>query len=154
MTKPTLALVALALLTSIPARGQAANDAGAITARGLTMRTLDRNEPRVVDGVLRDGRENSDNPTRNNIVVIPAVNTGHYTGISCSAAAIGGEEEVHNTCCTCGESEREGERARQAQEWDWPVGRGGLLEGKRASESCPSIASRREPEEAVDSSSP
>jgi len=53
-----------------------------LTARGLTMRTLDRNEPRVVDGVLRDGKENSDNPTVNNIVVIPAVNTGYYTGIS------------------------------------------------------------------------
>jgi TonB-linked SusC/RagA family outer membrane protein len=53
-----------------------------LTARGLSMRTLDRDQPRVIEGVLRDGKENTDNPTRNNIVVIPAVNTGYYTGIS------------------------------------------------------------------------
>ncbi len=53
-----------------------------LTARGLTMRTLDRNEPRVINGVLRDGKENSDNPTRNNIVVVPAIQTGYYTNIS------------------------------------------------------------------------
>jgi TonB-linked SusC/RagA family outer membrane protein len=53
-----------------------------LTARGLSMRTLDRNEPRVVPGVLRDGRENTDNPTRNNIVVVPAANTNYYLGIS------------------------------------------------------------------------
>jgi TonB-linked SusC/RagA family outer membrane protein len=53
-----------------------------LTARGLTPRTLDRNEPRVIEGVLRDGRENTVTPTPNNIVVIPAVNTGYYTGIS------------------------------------------------------------------------
>jgi TonB-linked SusC/RagA family outer membrane protein len=53
-----------------------------LTARGLTTRTLDRETPRVIKGVLRDGKENSDNPTPNNIVVIPAVQTGYYTGIS------------------------------------------------------------------------
>ena len=53
-----------------------------LTARGLSMRTLDRNEPRVIDGVIRDGRENTDNPTRNNIVVVPSVNTNYYLGIS------------------------------------------------------------------------
>ena len=53
-----------------------------LTARGLTMRTLDRNEPRVISGVLRDGRENTDNPTRNNIVVVPAVDQDYYLGIS------------------------------------------------------------------------
>lgn len=53
-----------------------------LTARGLSMRTLDRNEPRVIKGVLRDGKENSDNPTPNNIVVVPAVNTSYYLGIS------------------------------------------------------------------------
>ena len=53
-----------------------------LTARGLAPRTLDRWEPRVIDGVLRDGRENSDNPTVNNIVIVPALNTGYYTGIS------------------------------------------------------------------------
>ena len=53
-----------------------------LTARGLAMRTLDRDQPRVIDGVLRDGKENSDTPTQNTIVVIPAVQTGYYTGIS------------------------------------------------------------------------
>ena len=53
-----------------------------LTARGLTERTLDREAPRVIDGVLRDGKENTANPTRNNIVVIPAVQTGYYTNIS------------------------------------------------------------------------
>ena len=53
-----------------------------LTARGLSKRTLDRNEPRVIEGVLRDGKENSDNPTKNTIVVIPAVQTLYYTGIA------------------------------------------------------------------------
>jgi hypothetical protein len=53
-----------------------------LTARGLSPRTLDRNTPRVVDGVIRDGRENSANPTVNNIVVVPSTQTGYYTGIS------------------------------------------------------------------------
>jgi TonB-linked SusC/RagA family outer membrane protein len=53
-----------------------------LTTRGLTPLTLDREAPRVVPGVLRDGRENSANPTPNNIVVIPAVQPGFYTGIS------------------------------------------------------------------------
>jgi hypothetical protein len=46
------------------------------------MRTLDRNEPRVIQGVLRDGKENTANPTRNNIVLTPAIHTDYYLGIS------------------------------------------------------------------------
>jgi TonB-linked SusC/RagA family outer membrane protein len=53
-----------------------------LTARGLSMRTLDRETPRIIDGVLRDGKENTATPTPNNIVVVPAVNTGFYTGLS------------------------------------------------------------------------
>ncbi|MEO8577224.1 MAG: SusC/RagA family TonB-linked outer membrane protein [Gemmatimonadales bacterium] len=53
-----------------------------LTSRGLSKRTLDREIPRVIDGVLRDGKENSANPTQNNIVVIPAVQTSYYTAIS------------------------------------------------------------------------
>ena len=53
-----------------------------LTARGLSMRTLDRETPRVIDGVLRDGKENTATPTPNNIVIVPAVNTGFYTGMS------------------------------------------------------------------------
>ena len=53
-----------------------------LTARGLSTRTLDRDQPRVVKGVLRDGLENTDNPTPNTIVVIPSVNTSYYLGMS------------------------------------------------------------------------
>jgi TonB-linked SusC/RagA family outer membrane protein len=53
-----------------------------LTQRGLSMRTLDREKPRVVKGVLRDGKENSANPTPNNIVVIPSVQPGFYTLMS------------------------------------------------------------------------
>jgi hypothetical protein len=53
-----------------------------LTSRGLTNRTLDRDQPRVIDGVLRDGRENTATPTKNSIVVIPAVQNGFYTAIS------------------------------------------------------------------------
>ncbi|MBW7934196.1 MAG: TonB-dependent receptor, partial [Gemmatimonadaceae bacterium] len=53
-----------------------------LTARGLSMRTLDRNEPRIIKGVLRDGKENSATPTVNNIVVVPAINTNYYVSMS------------------------------------------------------------------------
>ncbi len=53
-----------------------------LTARGLSTRTLDRDKPRVIDGVLRDGKENTATPTANSIVVIPAVQTLFYTNIS------------------------------------------------------------------------
>jgi len=53
-----------------------------LTTRGLTTSTLDRNTPRVIQGVIRDGKENTDHPTINNIVVIPALNTNYYTGMS------------------------------------------------------------------------
>jgi TonB-linked SusC/RagA family outer membrane protein len=53
-----------------------------LTSRGLTNRTLDRETPRVIDGVLRDGKENSATPTANNIVVVPATQTAYYTLIS------------------------------------------------------------------------
>ena len=53
-----------------------------LTTRGLAMRTLDRMEPRVIEGVLRDGKENSANPTPNSIVVIPATQTAYYTAMS------------------------------------------------------------------------
>ncbi|OGU01903.1 MAG: hypothetical protein A2W29_01530 [Gemmatimonadetes bacterium RBG_16_66_8] len=53
-----------------------------LTQRGLSTRTLDRWEPRVVKGVLRDGKENTDNPTSNTIVVVPAINTSYYLSMS------------------------------------------------------------------------
>ena len=53
-----------------------------LTQRGLSTRTLDREEPRVIQGVLRDGRENSANPTVNTISVVPAISTAYYTAMS------------------------------------------------------------------------
>jgi hypothetical protein len=53
-----------------------------LTTRGLAMSTLDRNTPRVVKGVLRDGKEDSANPTVNTIVVIPSSQTGYYINMS------------------------------------------------------------------------
>jgi ferric enterobactin receptor len=47
-------------------------------ARGLSTLSLDRETPRIVEGVLRDGLENTANPTKNNIVVIPYISTGYY----------------------------------------------------------------------------
>ncbi|HEY6783556.1 MAG TPA: hypothetical protein VI159_01320, partial [Gemmatimonadales bacterium] len=53
-----------------------------LTSHGLSMSTLDRNTPRVIDGVLRDGNENSANPTKNTIVVIPSQEPAYYTSMS------------------------------------------------------------------------
>ncbi|MFL5529692.1 MAG: TonB-dependent receptor domain-containing protein, partial [Gemmatimonadaceae bacterium] len=53
-----------------------------LTTRGLAPSTLDRTTPRIVEGVLRDGKENTPNPTPNNIVVVPAVQTAYYTSMS------------------------------------------------------------------------
>ena len=43
-----------------------------LTLRGLSMRTLDRENPKIFQGVLKDGYENTDNPTRNGVVVDPS----------------------------------------------------------------------------------
>ena len=53
-----------------------------LTARGLATSTLNRNNPLVVPGVLRDGKEDSATPTVNNIVIVPAVQTAYYTNMS------------------------------------------------------------------------
>jgi len=53
-----------------------------LTSRGLSMRTLDRETPRIIPGVIRDGRENTATPTRNTIVVTPAAQPAFYTAIS------------------------------------------------------------------------
>jgi TonB-linked SusC/RagA family outer membrane protein len=51
-----------------------------LVARGLSMSTLNRGTPIVIPGVLRDGNENSSNPTVNNIVVNPATQTQFFAG--------------------------------------------------------------------------
>jgi hypothetical protein len=53
-----------------------------LTTRGLSTRTLDRDQPRIIPGVLRDGRENSDNPTINTIVVVPSAQPLYYINMS------------------------------------------------------------------------
>ncbi|MFD0940552.1 SusC/RagA family TonB-linked outer membrane protein [Pedobacter boryungensis] len=53
-----------------------------LTQRGLTTRTLDRETPRVIKGVLQDGLENSAKPTPNNIVVNPYYDSRYYSSIS------------------------------------------------------------------------
>jgi len=53
-----------------------------LTARGLSTETLDRDQPRVIKGVLRDGKEDTPNPTINNIVIVPSVQTDYYRTIS------------------------------------------------------------------------
>ncbi len=50
-----------------------------LTRAGLSKLTEDRYTPRVVQGVLQDGLQNSATPTVNTIVVIPAFNNSYYT---------------------------------------------------------------------------
>lgn len=50
-----------------------------LTSIGKSQRTANRFDPVVVDGVLKDGKENSANPTRNTIVVIPAYHPTYYS---------------------------------------------------------------------------
>lgn len=53
-----------------------------LTTLGLSNTTLDRETPRVIPGVLQDGKENSATPTTNNIVVNPYYQNSYYTGMS------------------------------------------------------------------------
>jgi TonB-linked SusC/RagA family outer membrane protein len=49
-----------------------------LTTFGKTQKTADRMTPRVVSGVLNDGLQNTDNPTRNTIMVTPYYNYLYY----------------------------------------------------------------------------
>lgn len=53
-----------------------------LTTLGLSTMTLDRYKPLVVQGVLRDGNENTASPTPNAIAVIPAYDNTYYTSMS------------------------------------------------------------------------
>ncbi|MFD2248371.1 SusC/RagA family TonB-linked outer membrane protein [Pontibacter ruber] len=43
-----------------------------LTSRGLSKRTLNRNQPVIFEGVMKDGLENTANPTKNTIVIDPS----------------------------------------------------------------------------------
>jgi ferric enterobactin receptor len=47
--------------------------------RGISVKTLDREVPRIITGVLSDGLQNTDHPTPNNIAIIPYDNSAFYT---------------------------------------------------------------------------
>jgi hypothetical protein len=52
-----------------------------LTTTGKSLRTADRMTPRVIAGVLQDGKENSATPTVNTIVVVPYFQQSYYTGM-------------------------------------------------------------------------
>lgn len=45
---------------------------------GMSTKTLNREDPRVIRGVLKDGLENSENPTINHIAVTPYTSSAYY----------------------------------------------------------------------------
>ena len=62
--------------------GDIFNGTGLFMARiGRHPITADRMTPRIVEGVLNDGKQNSDNPTVNTISVTPYYNDAYYTTI-------------------------------------------------------------------------
>jgi ferric enterobactin receptor len=58
----------------------------ALYRNGLSTRTLDRETPRVIKGVLRDGLENTDHPTVNTIIVTPFFRNDYYQSTSSTSA--------------------------------------------------------------------
>ena len=64
-----------------------------LTIAGRSKLTEDRYKPRVIEGVLNDGLQNSSTPTINTIAVIPAYNESYYTTTMPEAAFI--EKNVH-----------------------------------------------------------
>ncbi|MCU0403520.1 MAG: hypothetical protein MUE99_03145, partial [Chitinophagaceae bacterium] len=50
-----------------------------LTQRGRSLMTDDRKTPIVVQGVLNDGFQNSANPTKNNIAILPYLQQDYYT---------------------------------------------------------------------------
>lgn len=49
-----------------------------LTTMGKSMRTADRETPRVIDGVLQDGLENTATPTKNTIAITPYYANNYY----------------------------------------------------------------------------
>lgn len=61
--------------------------------RGMSLRTLDRETPRVIKGVLNDGLQNTANPTPNTIVITPLFRSDYYSAGPVSQDFI--EKDVH-----------------------------------------------------------
>lgn len=53
-----------------------------LTTIGLANNTVDRMTPRIIPGVLQDGRENTANPTQNNIAFVPYYQNTFYSTAS------------------------------------------------------------------------
>jgi hypothetical protein len=51
-----------------------------MSINGISKRTLDREQPRVIKGVLQDGLENSEHPTVNTIAISPYFRSNYYNG--------------------------------------------------------------------------
>jgi hypothetical protein len=56
-----------------------------MTTVGLSKRTENRETPRIIQGVLRDGLENTANPTKNTIQIVPYFQQDYYSGRSYAA---------------------------------------------------------------------
>ncbi len=52
-----------------------------MTMNGSSVRTLDREQPRVIEGVLKDGLENTDKPSINTIAITPYFRNNYYNGV-------------------------------------------------------------------------
>jgi hypothetical protein len=52
-----------------------------MTINGASVRTLDREQPRVITGVYKDGFENSAHPTVNTIAINPYFRNNYYDGV-------------------------------------------------------------------------
>ncbi len=61
--------------------------------RGLSLRTIDRETPRIINGVLNDGLQNTSNPTPNNIVITPLFRSDYYSAGTISEDFI--EKDIH-----------------------------------------------------------
>jgi hypothetical protein len=51
-----------------------------LAQNGLSVRTLNREENRIIPGVLNDGLQNTANPTKNTIMIRPYFQNDYYTG--------------------------------------------------------------------------
>jgi hypothetical protein len=52
-----------------------------LTVLGKNARTANRTTPLIIDGVLADGLENTANPTKNTIVIVPYYTNTYYTSL-------------------------------------------------------------------------